>query len=136
MTLTVDDILNQRGPTLRERANAALKARLAEEAAALEDEQDRLEGEALAMMREVLKLSDAEIHDVTLRRGRVNKENGYVEFTVDQVVMRVRYILENIMDANRSGMEEAIFEQVPVYEVRKATNWRPFKNLADLAAAL
>lgn len=136
-----DALNNSRlGPSLFERAKMAASEKKAAEAADRREEVVALEYEALKLMRDVLRMSDAEMNAAkeNWRGVQHNNERMRVEFTADRWHFRVFFRVKPINITN-AGEKIAVGEEMtPVYEMRpkQSSQFKVFTELADLVSGM
>ena len=131
MAMTVEDVLGARS-RLRERAAWALADRKADEAAAAEDERERLKEDAIYFLRTVLKAEEPELETLHFEKGKQNPTTECVLFWLDDIRFKARYEQVRLMEKNGEFGKETIYAPSLVVEVYANAGWQKIESLADL----
>lgn len=135
---SVEDVLADRPPSLRLRAQEALTQRLLSKAAADAQGWEELEFLAREFMNDVLALNPGDINDLEFEHGRKSSDELKVIFRVDGLRFQVSYSKRRLMRVQSEQFfdPEIIYEYIPTYEVYSNTGFVKVTCLADIGAAL
>lgn len=133
---TVDDVLSAR-PSLRDRAKKARASQIAAQKAADEQQCYELEQHAREFMVGTLGLLRQDAEETSFRHGKKSQNTVCVYFTVDGLAFQCSYVREKVMERVSSEFRsEAVFDFVPVIEVRIRTSFVKIKSLEELGELL
>lgn len=137
-TFTIDTVLADRPPGLRERAKAAHAELQAQRAREYQGEAEALLSDAHAELQgPAFAITPAEIMDVEFVLTPYNPSTPSYVFEIDGIKLRARFINVKVMTRKSSEFDdEDIHEQKVSIEALIANSWKTVKGLAQLGAAL